>query len=1021
MSFKKLNFHFSLLIMKQKLPNRVGVLFIKTNLLRHVRLALFVVLGIIGQKTFAQNALQNVTGKLYDSNTKEPLIGGSVMIKGTSRGVTSDVNGKYTIAVPNSKSVLVFRFVGYNTLEIEVGGKSVIDAALVASASDLAQVVVMGYGTQKQRDVTGSVKSVKSEAFNKGIINSPEQLLQGKVAGVNVTSATGEPGGNQGITIRGPGGLRTGSTPLFVIDGLALDNSSTGGGNPLNFLNPQDIETIDVLKDASATAIYGARGANGVVLITTKKGKAGVSTMDFSTNYGVSTIANPLPVLSASEFRKQVVATGGTLEDFGANTDWQKEITRTAITKNHNLNLSGGANKLTYFAAFGAQMQEGILKNNQLDRLTGRMNLNQKMWDDRLIIDANLSYSNTVNERPAIEGLLGTAISNNPTLPAYEADGVTPAKFLNASNPLLSLQLFKDVNTTNRFIANISPSIRLAKGLVYRLNYGFDNSTSVRDVQSLASLVPKQDGRLDTYNTSNKNQLIENYLTFDKTIGDHVFTALVGHSFQKIQYQWRTWSINKFPIVPIEPIYNPGIGQELTLATNKPAGAAFINELQSFYGRLNYNYKDKYLVTGTVRADGSSKFGANNKYGIFPSFSLGWRISEEEFLKNSKAISNLKLRGGWGKTGNQEIPPKITQPLFNASVSSSSSYPLDNSTTYPAGITYTRLANPDIQWEVSVQSNIGLDFGFLNGALNGSIDAFRKVSNNILLEVIPADPVQPATSVWTNVNNMEIINQGVEMDLDYKFQTKSGIKFNIGGNLTLIKNEVKGSPYTVIPSGSASGSGLTSATINGYINGQPIGTFFLKEFIGFDDKGVSVYADTDKDGIVTDKDRIAAGTALPTTQYNFFANANYKGFDLSLQFNGVAGNKIYDNTANSAFYKLKIAKNSNVVPAAFADPKESINNPAPVSTRYLKDGAFLRLNNVTLGYQINTQKLGISKYISRARLSVTGQNLWVKTKYDGFDPEVNKDNSINGVLSYGIDYLSYPKAKSIIVGLNLTF
>ncbi|MFM6948265.1 MAG: SusC/RagA family TonB-linked outer membrane protein [Aquirufa sp.] len=982
---------------------------------------LFVILGIFAQNSFAQNASVSISGRLYDSKTNEPLIGGSVVIKGSTKGASTDANGKYSISVPNNKAVLVFRYVGYNSTEIEVGNKTAIDVALVSTASDLAQVVVMGYGTQKQRDVTGSVKSVKSEAFNKGIINSPEQLLQGKVAGVNVTSSTGEPGGNQGITIRGPGGLRTGSTPLFVIDGLALDNSSTGGGNPMNFLNPQDIETIDVLKDASATAIYGARGANGVVLITTKKGKAGVSTMDFSTSYGFSTIANPLPVLSAAEFRKQVPANGGTLEDFGASTDWQSQITRTALTKNHNLNLSGGANKLTYFAAFGAQMQQGILKNNQLDRLTGRMNLNQKFWDDRLVIDANLNYSNTVNERPAIEGLLGTALSNNPTLPAYEADGKTPAKFLNASNPLLTLQLFKDVNTTNRFIANISPSLKLAKGLVYRLNYGYDNSTSVRDVQSLASLVPKQDGRLDTYNTSNKNELIENYLTYDKTIGDHAFTALIGHSYQKIQYQWRTWSINKFPIVPTEPIYNPGIGQELTLATNKPGGSAFINELQSFYGRLNYNYKEKYLVTGTVRADGSSKFGANNKYGIFPSFSLGWRISEEDFLKNSTAISNLKLRGGWGKTGNQEIPPKITQPLFTASVSGSTSYPLDISSTYPAGITYSRLANPDIQWEVSVQSNIGLDFGLFNGALNGSVDYFRKVSNNILLEVIPADPVQPATSVWTNVNNMEIINSGLEFDLDYKFQTQSGMKFNVGGNLALIKNEVTGSPYTVIPSGSASGSGLTSATINGYINGQPIGTFFLKEFTGFDANGVSTYADTDKDGIVTDKDRIAAGTALPTTQYNFFLNAAYKGFDVSLQFNGVSGNKIYDNTANSTFYKLKIAKNTNVIPSAFADAKESINNAAPVSTRYLKDGSFLRLNNLSLGYQFNTEKLGISKFISKARLSVTGQNLWVMTNYDGFDPEVNKDNSINGVLSYGIDYLSYPKAKSFIIGLNLTF
>jgi iron complex outermembrane receptor protein len=1005
--------------MNKNLPNQKGSFQVNRRSMRGFSM-LLVLLGLVPLLTFGQGSGRTIKGKMLDAVTKEALVGGNVLIKGTTKGATADANGQYSISVSDENAVLVFRFLGYDNQEIKVGSSAIIDVSLKPNASSLEQVVVVGYGTQKKTDVTGSVKSVSSEAFNKGIINSPEQLLQGKVAGVNVTSATGEPGGTQGITIRGPGGLRTGSTPLFVIDGLALDNSSTGGGNPLNFLNPQDIEKIDVLKDASATAIYGARGANGVVLITTKKGKAGFSTVNFSSSLGISTIARPLPILSAADFRSQVSKNGGVLEDFGANTNWQDQITRSAMTQNHNLSLGGGADKLTYYASFGAQVQQGILKNNQLDRLSGRMNATQKFWEDRVILDANISFSNVINERPPIESLLGNAISNNPTLPAYEADGVSPAKYLNASNPLLTLKLNKDVNTTNRFIANISPSIRLAKGLVYKLNYGYDNSTSVRDVQSLANLVPQQNGRLDTYNTSNQNSLVENYLTYNFEQGDHNFSVLVGHSYQKIQYLWRTWSINKFPVVPTEPIYNPGIGQELTLATNKPGGAAFINELQSFYSRLNYQYADKYLVTATVRADGSSKFGANNKYGIFPSFSLGWRLSEEPFLKNS-AISNLKLRGGWGQTGNQEIPPKITQPLFTASVSGTTSYPLDNGTSYAPGITFSRLANPDIQWEVSTQSNVGLDFAFLNGALSGSVDVFKKVSGNILLEIIPSDPVQPASSVWANVANMEINNSGLELDLDYKLTSAGGWKYNVGGNLTLIKNEVVNSPYTVIQSGGASGSGLTSATINGYVNGQPIGTFFLKQFIGIDAKGMSMYRDTDGDGIVSDKDRISAGTALPTTQYNFFGNVAYKGFDLSLQFNGVSGNKIYDNTANSNFYKLKISKNNNVIPSAYEQANESTSNAAPVSTRYLKDGAFIRLNNATLGYSFDTQKLGINKWISTARLSVTGQNLWIATAYDGFDPEVNKDSQIGGISSYGIDYLSYPKAKSVIFGLNLTF
>ena len=1000
--------------MKKILPHHQELFLMKSAGLKLISFLMIILLGLSPSLSWGQGSGKTVKGTLIDASTKEPLVGGNVLIKGTTKGATADANGQYSINVSDDKAVLVFRFLGYDSQEIAVGSRATIDVSLKANASSLEQVVVVGYGTQKKTDVTGSVKSVSSEAFNKGIINSPEQLLQGKVAGVNVTSATGEPGGSQGITIRGPGSIRVGSGPLYVIDGLPLD------GGIGNFLNPSDIEKMDVLKDASATAIYGTRGANGVILITTKKGKVGFSTMNFSTDYAISSLARPLPVLSAADFRTQVGKNGGILEDFGSNTDWQNQITRSAITQNHNLSLGGGAKNLTYYASFGAQMQQGILKNNQLDRLSGRMNVTQKFWEDRLIIDANISFSNLVNLRPPIESLLGTAISNNPTLPVYEANGTTPAKFLNASNPLITLNLNKDINTANRFIANISPSVKLAKGLIYKLNYGYDNQTAVRDIQSLANLVPQQNGRLDTYNNSNQNTLVENYLTFNLEEGDHVFSALLGHSFQKIQYQGRTWSINKFPIVPTEPIYNPGIGQELTLATNRPGGSATINELQSFFSRLNYQFQDKYLVTATVRADGSSKFGSNNKYGYFPSFSLGWRLSEEPFLKNT-SISNLKLRGGWGQTGNQEIPSKITQPLFTASVSGTTSYPLDNGSSYSPGITYSRLANPDIQWEVSTQSNVGLDFAFLNGALSGSVDVFNKVSSNILLEIIPSDPVQPASSVWANVANMQINNSGVELDLDYKLTTAGGWKYNVGGNLTLIKNEVVNSPYTVIQSGGASGSGLTSATINGYVNGQPIGTFFLKDFTGVDAKGVSTYRDTDGDGIVSDKDRISAGSALPSTQYNFFGNVAYKGFDLSLQFNGVSGNMIYDNTANNAFYKLKISKNNNVIPAAYALANESTSNAAPVSTRYLKDGAFVRLNNTTLGYSFDTQKMGINKWISTARLSVTGQNLWIATAYDGYDPEVNKNASDAGISSYGIDYLSYPKAKTIIFGLNLTF
>ena len=962
-----------------------------------------------------------IQGRVLDAGTQEPLTGCTVALKGTTEGTITDVDGNYTIEVPDAAAVLVFSFVGYASQEVPVGTQTTINVMMELDGLDLSQVLVVGYGSTTKRDMTGAAKSIKAEDFNKGIINSPEQLLQGRVAGVNVVSASGEPGSVQNITVRGPGGVRTGSTPLFVLDGFALDNSGTGGAiNPLNFLNPQDIASIDVLKDASATAIYGARGANGVILITTKKGKAGFASANYSGSVGFSNLARKLNVFSADEYRKQVPAVGGPLEDLGADTDWQEVITRTAQTNNHNLSLSGGAGNLTYYGSFGLQNQEGIIRNSKLDLYSGRMNVTQKFLNERLIVDANISASQTVNLRPPLGGVLGTAISMNPTYAAYDAQGEINEFQSNFVNPLSVFEIEKDLTKINRIIGNITPSVTLFKGLVYKLNFGVDNASSVRDLQSLAANVPRQEGRLETIITENANRLIENYLTYTLERNDVNLTALAGHSYQRIFVQGRNSSINKFPITDLEPIYNPGLGQDLSLANNKPGGFAFINELQSFFSRVNVQYRGKYLLTATVRADGSSKFGDNNKYGIFPSFSAGWRLSDEPFMQSSP-FTELKLRAGWGLTGNQEIPSKITQALFTSNISGSVSYPLTETGSFPVGTSFARLANPDIQWEVSSQIDIGLDFALFNGALSGTIDYFNKVSDNILLEVIPADPVQPATTFWANVAGMEIANRGVEFELNFRQRTGSGLSYELGGNLTLIDNEVTGSPYSVIPSGSASGSGLTSATINGYVNGQPIGTFFLREHTGFDENGLSTYRDVNGDGVVNDRDRIAAGTALPSTQYAFHGNLGFKGFGLAANFNGVSGNMIYDNTANANFYKLRLSKGINVTPEAVANPEESVNNAAPVSTRYLKDGAYLRLNNLTLDYTFDPGKLGMRKWVNGLRIYVTGQNLWLLTDYDGYDPEVNTDRTINGISSYGIDYLSYPKAKSVVFGVNLTF
>ena len=965
------------------------------------------------------NPDRTISGTVRDAGNGKPLTGATISVKGGTRNSVTDTKGVFTISVPDNSGILIISYIGYETKELSVGGSNSFEIALQASSAELNQVVVVGYGTQRKKDITGAVKSLKSESFNKGIINAPQQLLQGKVAGVNVTSASGEPGGILGITVRGPGGVRTGSTPLFVVDGFPLDNSSTGGGDPLNFINSADIETIDVLKDASATAIYGARGANGVIIITTKRGKAGVSTLGYTASLGFSSLARKIPVLSAADFRTQVPKLGGLLDDGGSNTDWQNQVTRNAMTQNHNLTMSGGADKLTYYASFGMQKQEGILKENTLDRYSGRFNATQRFLDDRLVVEANINYAATNNKRPPIQGIIGDALANNPTYAAYDATGKYAA-YTNINNPLMNIDLDRDITTINRLVGNITGTLKLFKGLAYKINFGIDNSTSTRYIEALPNAVPFRDGRLESSYITNRNTLLENYIIYNWNKGSHNVSALAGQSYQKVFVQGTNSSINRFAISPVDPIYNPGLGQDLTLANNKPGGYAFINELQSFFGRVTYQFDSKYLFTANFRADGSSKFGANNKYGYFPSFSAGWKISEESFMKNS-FFSNLKLRAGWGQTGNQEIPSKITQALFTSTVSASTSYPLYASGPYPAGTTYSRLANPDIRWEVSNQTNIGLDFGLFNGSLTGTIDVFNKKSSNILLEVIPADPVQPAGTFWTNVKDMTITNKGIEFELDYTRKSNSGITYNIGGNFTYLTNKVQNSPYSVISSGSASGSGLTSATINGYINNQPIGTFFLKEWTGFDAAGISTFRDTDGDGIVTDKDRLPLGSALPNVIYSFYGGLAYKGFDLNANFNGVSGNKIYDNTANAYFYKLKLSKSVNVTPDAFADTRESVNNSAPVSSRYLTSGAYLRLNNLAAGYTFNTAKMGLNKWVSSIRVSVTGQNLFVSTKYKGYDPEVNTDRTINGISSYGIDYLSYPKARTFIIGLNITF
>lgn len=973
-----------------------------------------------------------VTGNVRDSEGV-PMPGVNIQEKGTMNGTVSDANGNYRLNASSSNAILVFSFVGAETREVTVGSQSEISVSLMPGSETLGEVVVIGYGTQEKSDVTGAITSIKSESFNHGVVTNPGQLLQGKVSGVNVTSASGEPGAAQNVIIRGIGSLRSGTQPLYVVDGFLLDNSSQGlDTNPLNFLNPNDIESIDVLKDASATAVYGSRASNGVVVITTKKGRSGKTEMNFSASAAWSSMSNKIDVFSADEFRTQVLAEGGTLNDFGGKTDWQDELAQTGLSKAFDFSLGGAVTeRFSYYASVGFQDQEGILKNSNLKRYSGKLNMNQKGIDGRLNVDFNLTASHSENLRPNINSTISDMLSLNPTVPAY-TDGVPTLLTTNALNPLKRYEIYSDEAINNRILASISPSIEILNGLVYKLNLGVDYSATDRDEQykpfpSVINESNISDGSLSTNASANTNQLVENTLHYNWNKDVHNAILLAGHSYQSFLEEDRTFSYRGFANNNIEPRYQDQTSTAIYPTT--VTSSAVRNELQSYFGRLNYVYDDRYLFTATFRADGSSKFGANNKYGYFPSVAVGWNVSNENFF-NSATFNNLKLRASWGQTGNQEIPSKITKASYSENRlitggQSFNTYPLDQNAkaigNYPYGIVYTRLANPNLQWEVSAQMNVGVDFAILDNQLSGSLDYFNKESANILLEVTPADPVQPTATYWTNIKDMKIRNSGIELMLDYNGNTRGNFSYNLGGNITYIENKVRDSPYSVLTTGAAQGSGQTGATINGYINNEPIGAFYMFQFDGMGVDGLNSFKDINNDNAILDNDRTVVGSAIPKFIYGFHLNLSYNRFDLGLNFNGVAGNKVYNHTAMSLFTKAQLTKSNNTTDFAVQYPEEAISNANTVSTRYLENGSFLRLNNATLAYNLRANKIGLSNVLQNVRLSVTGQNLFVITDYSGFDPEINTGSTLGGIQTFGIDYFTYPKARTIMVALNVTF
>ncbi|HEY9008428.1 SusC/RagA family TonB-linked outer membrane protein [Ohtaekwangia sp.] len=969
-----------------------------------------------------------VTGKVTAADDGSGLPGVNIIEKGTSNGTVTDANGNFTITVPGN-AVLVFSFVGYQSQEIAVDNRTTINVPLSSDVTALSEVVVIGYGQIDKKDATGALVSLKPGDFNGGVIASPEQLIQGRAAGVQITSASGEPGAGINMRIRGTSSVRSGNNPLFVVDGVPLSGDDVSPGasngalgdsppkNPLNFINPNDIASIDILKDASATAIYGSRGANGVVIITTKSGKSGAGNIEYSYNLGFGHITKKLDLLNRDEFISAYTqfngATAAAALDKGASTDWQNQVLRTAVTNNHNLSFGGADATGSFRISLGYQNQEGIIKNSGMKRYTALLKGTKKFLNDRLTLSTQVTVADVhddnvpITNNSGFEGdLFGSALKSNPTAPVYNPDG-TPYQPSNVEpNPVAYLKLSRSFTNTLRSLGNVSAELKIIEGLTFKTVFGFDRSFSSRKTAFSRDLRANNGifgiGRAYLNDIEVSNNLWENYFTYNKELSSSVkFTGLLGYSYQSFSNSRRDIQLANFRTSNLDLMINNLAAIDPTKISMTGNSSAVKDELQSYYGRFDFTISDKYIVTGTLRADGSTKFGGNNKYGYFPSAAFKWRASEEAFIP--EAFSDLNVRLGYGITGNQEIPHNLYQERQRYNTSNFNT----GGTLDQADIGSVSFKNSDLKWESTSQINIGIDYGFFDNRLRGSIDYYHKNTSDLLIQVISAQPA-PQPFTYTNLN-ANVINKGVELALEGDVVNNSSFKWTIVGNVAFNRNRVENFKG-LLNTGQINGQGLTGAFAQRIANNQPLYAWFLRDFAGFDENGISIYNGGDVQKFLNGK------SPLPTTNAGLTNNFRYENFDLSIFFSGQFGQYIYNNTANAYFTAGSLANGRNVTKNVVGNGESNLNAP-DVSTRFLENGSFVRLQNVTLGYNIPTT----NTFIKSLRVSVTGQNLLTFTGYKGQDPEVNVNKALNNVPSLGIDYAGYPRARTLTFGVNATF
>lgn len=966
------------------------------------------------QVAVAQN--KTVSGKVTDGKDGSPVVGASVAAKGTTTGTSTAADGSFQLSVPSNARVLVVSSVGFGTLEVNITDN--MNIVLASTGSNLNEVVVVGYGSARKKDQTGAIAQVKAKDFNKGVLTAADQLIQGKVAGVQVVNNSGAPGGGTTVRIRGNASIRSSNQPLFVVDGVPLDggNARPGlgnnlggipGANPLNFINPNDIASMEILKDASAAAIYGSRGANGVILITTKKGQAGTPKIEFNAGVGAASIMKRFEVMDGNEYRSALQKYNQNSGNYGGNVDALNEILQTAITQNYNASVSGGNETGRYRLSVGWLDQQGIIKESGMKRATASLSGSYKFLDSKKLgLDFNLFTAQTredvapISNDAGFQGsLIGHALQWNPTHPLRKADGslwVEP-QFGNTSvNPLAMLEAYDDNVNTTEVLASVSPYYRFNNNFEYRMLYSVRRGNGVRknEIKRFLNL----QGNLGSASiglAEQNTQQLTHTLTYNNQItSDFNLNAVVGYEYMKydnLSYGMGGADYTDFPGLSYYNYLQNAPGNRRGIGS----GAGPIVELQSYFARAVVNWQDRLVLTGTVRADGSSKFGSNNRYGVFPSFALAWNVSNEKFLANNKFISNLKVRAGWGRTGNQEFPAGASLNRYQING--------------PNDVTRSNFGNADLTWEQSDMINAGVDFGLFEDRVWGSIDWFQKLSSKVLFEQIVAQPGPPGSAkYWINLPG-NILNTGVELAVNAAVVRGKDFSWNVGVNASFLRNELRDFGNQFFETGSLSGQGISGARAQRLASGQPINVFYLRDFQGIDKAtGQSIYAN---DG----NKLFYSGNPNPTTLLGFTTDLNYKKFSAVINMNGAFGHVIYNNTLNTVL-PIGNLGTRNIAKSLVKNGQalEAISNPIAPSTRYLESGNYLKLANATVSYNVGN----LGKTFRNVNISLTGQNLFVVTKFSGFDPEVNVDKQVDGIPSFGIEYIPYPTARTILLGVS---